>query len=222
MWRSLTWHRILLTQAIVALAVTVESFEYPLLGTWMGHPSLQYVAMSVSAFVLLAMTLYGDELVSRGARASKIYPITVLLAFPVTFLTTGIVEEIYYAILRLPQAAAQAHRWVFASTAEDIAVICAFGMVIYMNRRTAERMLERVQAAELKRVQLEGQLVESRLAMAEAQVDPQMLFSALAEIRDGFSRSLPNADAKLDHLVQHLRGALARTVAIDRHDSDTA
>jgi sensor histidine kinase YesM len=108
---------------------------------------------------------------------------------------------------------------VFISTAEDIAVICAFGMVIYMNRRTAERMLERVQAAELKRVQLEGQLIESRLAMAEAQVDPQMLFSALAEIRDGFSRSLPNADAKLDELVQHLRSALARTVAIDSDDS---
>ena len=45
-------------------------------------------------------------------------------------------------------------------------------------------------------MQLEGQLVESRLATAEAQVDPQMLFSALAEIRDGFSRSLPDADAK--------------------------
>ena len=79
-------------------------------------------------------------------------------------------------------------------------------------------MLERVQAAELKRVQLEGQLIESRLAMAEAQVDPQMLFSALEEIRDGFSHSLPNADAKLDELVQHLRSALARTVKIDGND----
>jgi sensor histidine kinase YesM len=109
---------------------------------------------------------------------------------------------------------------VFISTAEGIAVICAFGMVIYMNRRTAERMLDRVQAAELKRVQLEEQLIESRLAMAEAQVDPQMLFSDLAEIRDGFSRSLPDADAKLDALVQHLRTALARTVAIEDKDSD--
>jgi hypothetical protein len=93
-------------------------------------------------------------------------------------------------------------------------------MVIYMNRRTTERTLERLQAAELKRVQLEGQLIESRLAMAEAQVDPEMLFSALAQIRDGFSRSLPNADAKLDELVQRLRSALARTVAIDREESD--
>ena len=166
------------------------------------------------------MTLYADERVNRGARASLVYPVTVLLAFPLAFLITGAVEEIYYAVLRLPQAAAQAHRWVFISTAEDIAVICAFGMVSYMNRRTTERTLERLQAAELKRVQLEGQLIESRLAMAEAQVDPEMLFSALAQIRDGFSRSLPNADAKLDELVQRLRSALARTVAIDREESD--
>jgi sensor histidine kinase YesM len=215
----MTWRRIVFTQSVVALAVLVESFEYHLLGTWMGHPSLQYAAMSLSAFVLLSMTLYADELVNRGARAGLVYPLTVLLAFPLTFVITGMTEEIYYALLRLPRVVAEAHRWVFISTAEDIAVICAFGMVIYMNRRTAERMLERVQAAELKRVQLEGQLIESRLAMAEAQVDPQMLFSALAEIRDGFSRSLPNADAKLDELVQHLRSALARTVAIDSDDS---
>jgi sensor histidine kinase YesM len=219
MWRGMTWRRIVLTQAIAALAVFVESFEYHPLGTWMGHPSLQYAAMALSAFFVLAMTLYADELVNRGAWGRLVYPLTVLLAFPLTFIITGITEEIYYAILRLPRAVAAAHRWVFISTAEDIAVICAFGMVIYMNRRSAERMLERVQAAELKRVQLEGQLIESRLAMAEAQVDPQMLFSALAEIRDGFSRSLPNADAKLDELVQHLRGALARTVKIDGNDS---
>jgi hypothetical protein len=75
------------------------------------------------------------------------------------------------------------------------------------------------QAGWLRRVQLEGQLIESRLATAEAQVDPQMLFSALAEIRDGFSRSSPDADAKLDDLVQQLRNALTRTRAVDGEDS---
>jgi sensor histidine kinase YesM len=215
----MTLSRIALTQAVAALAVLVESFEDDLLGAWMGHPSLQYVAMSISAFLMLAMMLYADEFVNRGAWARLVYPLTVLLVFPLTFIITGMTEEMYYAVLRLPRAAAEAHRWVFISTAEHIAVICVFGMVIFMNRRTAERTLERVQAAELKRVQLEGQLIESRLAMAQAQVDPEMLFSALAEIRDGFNQSLPDADAKLDELVQHLRSALARTAAIDHDDS---
>src|ERR1700683_769553 len=219
MWRGMTWRRILLTQAIVSLAVLVESFEGPLLGAWMGHPSLQYAAISVSALFVLAMTLYADELVNRGVWARLVYPITVFLAFPLAFVVTGMTEEIYFAVLRLPRAVAEAHRWEFISTAENIAVICAFGMVIYMNRRTAERMLERVQAAELKRVQLERQLIDSRLAMSEAQVDPEMLLRALAEIRDGFNRSSPDADAKLDELVQQLRSALARSAAVDGNDS---
>ena len=50
MWRGMTWRRIALTQAIAALAVLVESFEYHLLGTWMGHPSQQYAAMSLRHF----------------------------------------------------------------------------------------------------------------------------------------------------------------------------
>ncbi len=40
MWHALTWRRLAITQGIVALAVFVESFEYDLLGTWLGHPSL--------------------------------------------------------------------------------------------------------------------------------------------------------------------------------------
>jgi len=200
------WRRIVLTQVVVALSVFVKSFEGKPLGSWMGHPSLAYVATSLTALLLLAVT--------RGASARLVYPLTVLSTFPLALVVTWSAEQLYYAVFSVPPAAAGAQRGKFISYAVDIALICAFGMVIFMNRRTTERMLERVQNAELKSVQLEGQLIESRLAMAEAQVDPQMLFSALAEIRDGFSRSLPDADAKLDRLVQHLRTALARTVAV--------
>jgi hypothetical protein len=208
------WRRIVLTQAVVALSVFVKSFEGKPLGSWMGHPSLAYVATSLTALLLLAVTLYADSVVTRGASARLVYPLTVLSTFPLALVVTWSAEQLYYAVFSVPPAAAEAQRGKFISYAVDIALICAFGMVIFMNRRTTERMLERVQNAELKSVQLEGQLIESRLAMAEAQVDPQMLFSALAEIRDGFSRSLPDADAKLDRLVQHLRTALARTVAV--------
>jgi hypothetical protein len=208
------WRRIVFTQAVVALSVFVKSFEGKPLGSWMGHPSLAYAATSLTALLLLAVTLYADSIVTRGTSARLVYPLTVLCAFALALIVTWCTEQLYYAVFSVPPAVAEAYRWRFISYAEDIALICAFGMVIFMNRRTAERMLERVQGAELKRLQLEGQLIESRLATAEAQVDPQMLFSALAEIRDGFSRSSPGADAELDRLVQHLRTALARTVAL--------
>ena len=57
------------------------------------------------------------------------------------------------------------------------------------------------------------QIVDSRLAAAEAQIDPAMLFRALGEIKGGFERSEPEVEEKLNRLIQTLRAALARTVA---------
>ena len=101
---------------------------------------------SLSALLLLAVTLYADSLVTRGASARIVYPLTVICALPLALTVTWVAEQLYYVVFSVPPAAAEAHRWVFISYAEDIALICAFGMVIFMNRRTAERMLERVQA----------------------------------------------------------------------------
>ena len=39
-------------------------------------------------------------------------------------------------------------------------------MLVYMNRRTADRLLDSFRKAELRRVQLENQLMDSRLATA--------------------------------------------------------
>jgi sensor histidine kinase YesM len=79
-------------------------------------------------------------------------------------------------------------------------------------------MLEGVRGAELRRVQLDQQLVESRLATAEAQIDPQMLFSALAQIKRGLEQGTPEAEVKLNQLIQTLRTALTRTIAVDESE----
>jgi hypothetical protein len=83
-----------------------------------------------------------------------------------------------------------------------------------MNGRAADRMLEGVRSAELQRVKLDQQLMQSRLATAEALIDPQMLFGELAKIKHGFEDSQPDADRKLSDLIQTLRAALARTAAV--------
>ena len=67
---------------------------------------------------------------------------------------------------------------------------------------------------ELKRVQVERQLIESRLAATQAQIDPRELFAALADIKARYQAAAPDADEKLDGLIQRLRTALARTVAV--------
>jgi hypothetical protein len=218
MWAELTWRKVLVSQGVGVSAVLAEYSEYSLLGTWMGHPSMNYVAMAVTAFALLLMTLYADELVSRGVRGSRVYPALIVAVLPLACVVTALTQWIYFVIFQVPQAAIDSHRWVWVSTAVDIAIISAFAMIVYINRQTADRVLEGIQGSELRRVQLEQQLVESRLATAEAQVDPRMLFSSLADIRDGFQQSDPDADAKLDNLVQHLRTSLVRTVSAANAD----
>jgi len=61
---------------------------------------------------------------------------------------------------------------------------------------------------------LDQQLVESRLATAEAQIDPKMLFGALAQIKQGLEESPLDAEKKLNDLIQTLRAALVRTRAV--------
>ena len=73
--------------------------------------------------------------------------------------------------------------------------------------------------AELRRVQLDQQLVQSRLATAEAQIDPQMLFSALAQIKRGLEASQPHAEKQMNELIQTLRAALASTAAASSEGS---
>jgi sensor histidine kinase YesM len=95
------------------------------------------------------------------------------------------------------------------------------GFLVFMNQRTSDRMLEGVRHAELKRVQLDQHLVESRLATAEAQIDPATLFNALGEIKRGLSNREADTEKKLNDLIQTLRNALARTAAVstERHES---
>ena len=91
-------------------------------------------------------------------------------------------------------------------------------MLVFMNQRAADRLLLNFRNSELRRVQLERQLVESRLATAEAQIDPTMLFNQLADIKLGFIHGEDRAEEQLNALIQALRAALARTVSA--HESD--
>ena len=70
-------------------------------------------------------------------------------------------------------------------------------------------MAQGVREIEQRRVRLEAELVESRLAAARAQIDPHMLFGSLAEVRGKLNAGSPDADTYLAALIQRLRRALA-------------
>jgi len=74
-------------------------------------------------------------------------------------------------------------------------------------------MLENFRNTELRRVQLERQLVDSRLATQEAQIDPAMLFDRLAHVKTGLEHGSEGAEEQLNELIQTLRTSLKRMVS---------
>jgi sensor histidine kinase YesM len=217
-WTALTWRKMLLMQALGQLAILIESTESHLFGTWIGHTSLHYASMVLNVLLTLPVALFADAAVERGAKPRYAYPIAIMMTLPIAGIASVSMLWVYVLIFSLPRSDAWSQAVI--ETSFHMYIYGAFVMLVYMNQRTADRMLENFRRATLRRVRLENQLVDSRLATAEAQIDPAMLFGALGDIKQAFERSAPEAEVELNTLIQSLRTALARTVAV--HETEAA
>ncbi len=83
-------------------------------------------------------------------------------------------------------------------------------MMVFLNGRSAARMLAGVRATELERVQVERRLLSSRVAAAEARIDPGLVLKQLAEIRDSYAAARSAADAQLENLIADLRRSVTQ------------
>lgn len=79
---------------------------------------------------------------------------------------------------------------------------------IYVNRRTALLAAARTHAAQLGRDLAQRRTFESRLQALQARVEPQFLFSTLAQVRDLYERDPEKGGRVLDDLIVYLRAAL--------------
>ena len=61
---------------------------------------------------------------------------------------------------------------------------------------------------------VERRLIESRLAAAQAQIDPERVLRHLAEIRNLYASARPGADERLEALIQELRASVAQGVDV--------
>jgi hypothetical protein len=98
--------------------------------------------------------------------------------------------------------------------------ICFTGGLVLLcrvNQHLAGQTLIYIQDLEARRTTVERRLTDSRLAIAEAQVDPAELLHALADIRSDLEHSAEGADDKLDALILKLRIAMRRTVTASEH-----
>ena len=213
--RPLRWRTFLALQAAGQCAILVETTEGDLFGAWFGHPSLHYAAMALNVLLLLRVGRFADALVTTGARERYAYTAAVAATWPVAFVANAVMERLYLKFVPIAPGGPDLYWRAVFETTNHMYIYGAFALLVYFNQRMADRLLENFRAAELRRVTLEQQLAASRLAAAEAQIDPRRLFDDLARIRGEFAADVPYAEDSLNELIQSLRSAMARTKQVD-------
>jgi hypothetical protein len=219
LWRAalqeLTWRRVLMAQ-LVGLIVNGLRF----LDGW--GPTHHVVARTffttVAPLLLVLAALVAAEAVRRGAAPVRAYVGALIAAACVT---AGLQFMLRQVLGIHPtegnMASLAVKEWVWiGSDVQTVLLLGGIGLLAFYNHRSVERILQNVRASELKRVRLENELVESRLAAAQAQVDPRTLFESLARIRNLYASSSPEADHALEELIQTLRARRVATGAAAR------
>jgi hypothetical protein len=208
---SFTWRALLVAQ-LLALAYALLW----LLGVGADAPAQRVVAQfldaALNAMLFLLAALCADEWSRRGIPDGITYSATFLAALVASALVQWWLRDWLGRLVPphvLPEAETEALSLL--TYACDFGIFGGIALLAYANRRAASRILERVRLMELRRVQQDRELVESRLAEAEAQVDPQTLFAELGRIRADYEAASPSAEERLDALIRQLRAALART-----------
>ncbi len=186
------------------------------LGPWFRPDAMWFepvpyaLAWTMFAVTLTIAVVFADEACDRGWRALAAYPAAVTVALVLCSIVTGVAWQLFPAWFdpRRPFS------WFrILSTTVDWAEYGGFAVAGYVNRRAAQRVLDGVREAQLRRIRSEQDLVAARLAATEAQMDPQLLVESLSDICAALERSDSAAELRLDQLIQSLRTALTRTIA---------
>ena len=204
--RAVSWRAVLLTQSlglVFALFPWLEQWHRP------GQPALLLsVAEQVFAALLVLVAAFtADEAIRRGWSVWRAFVVVVLCASAINALAQALLNSAF-AVPRPLQG--------FPSILSDFFTIGSLWgtvLMVYLNRQSAKRLLARLRAGELERVQTERRLIASRLAAVEAQIDPAAVLRQLADVRDLFAAGRQEADERLDTLITGLRETVARAAA---------
>ena len=196
LFEGLTTRRVLVVTAIcaIAAAMVVRSF----LNT---YPDLLVSALCVGYTSMLLFTMAGNMRQSRLPREVVQVGAIVVGSFVGTVLA-GIVKG-------------RDIRHMFSERLEGVSITMGlgigFGCVVvawYILREKHARERERMMRAEAERHQLEKNVLEARLALMQAQVEPHFLFNTLANVQHLVETDPPEASRVLDSLIKYLRAAL--------------
>jgi hypothetical protein len=197
-----SWRAVLVTQGLGALFAL-----YPWLEQWHrpGQPSLveSLLSQSVMAGLALMAALACDEAVRRGVPVWRAFAIAMLCASSANVIGQWLIASGGH--FDRPDALASLSAFM------DLATYWGTALMVYVNRRSAQRLLDRIRSGELERVRAEQRVTASRLAAAEVQIDPAALLRELAGARDLYASGHAGAAERIESLIARLRDSVGRS-----------
>lgn len=203
--RAVTWRPVLITQGLGALFALADW-----LAQWhvQWHAAVQQslvaslLRQSITAWLALLAALACDEAVRRGVPVWRAFTIAVLCASGANVVG----QRVIVSGGQLHESVALARVNAFF----DVGGIWGTAVMVYVNRRSAQRLLARIRGGELERVRAEQRLTASHLAAAEAQIDPAAVLRELADARDLYAGGHPGAEERIESLIAWLRDSVGR------------
>jgi signal transduction histidine kinase len=89
-------------------------------------------------------------------------------------------------------------------------LVGGFATYFHAHRRESLATLARLRAAELNRLARSREMLEARLTVMQARVEPRFLFNTLAQVRHLYATAPPVAEQMLEQLIAYLRAAMPK------------
>jgi len=168
------------------------------------------------SFSLLLCVVLADEQVDRNANPFVAYGSAVVLAAVLGTLM-GLAQShfVWDAILNPPallKAKTEINPWVvythhFYIVIETV-LIGSLATYLYVDRREARKMAQRLHEAGLRRGDQAKSMLESQLQAMQARVEPQFLFNTLAQVGGLYEQDPKLAERMLGDLIAYLHAAM--------------
>jgi sensor histidine kinase YesM len=131
----------------------------------------------------------------------------VVLTAPVAALVTALVTQRSHFIAYLGDTQTLVGHFLMVFLAIFFGVL--FSLVAMRNERRERERADRL-GVELEKNRLERELLDARLRMLHAQIEPHFLFNTLSNVEALVASGSPNAGPVLRHLIAYLRAAMPR------------
>jgi len=208
-WRGITRGQLAATFLLGCALFVVGVLTGIALGGGARGLPFAFLGAQIRTFVLLLAFVVADKVTGGDPDRRGVYAVAVLAgAVIATLLAVAVVSTLFNTfIFERPLHPPLGFRLYMAL---DLVLIGGAAVWVVLDRRRATLARERMQRAELDRIDAEKRSVESDLQALQARVEPQFLFNTLAQVHALYRNDAARGERMLDELIAYLRAAMPR------------